>query len=172
MSIKQLLFTGSVWAGIIVGMPCTWAQDAGWYIGAGAGNSNVDQSAFAFKDDTAVKLFAGYNFNQHFALEGGYVDLGELHVDARPGALVALNGFQFVAVGIIPINERLSVFGKAGAYAWKADGGSAFNDHQGTAFTVGIGVTYGGKVAVRAEWERLDVDLFSVSVAFSPFRRR
>ena len=162
MNVKQLIFTGIILAIIAVGMPVASADGAGWYVGAGAGNADVNGSAF--EDDRGVKLFAGYHFNEHLALEGGYVDLGEFDVEARPGSSVEIDGFQFVAVGIIPIKEKFSVFGKAGAYAWDADG--ELGDYQGTVFTFGVGVTYAGKVAVRVEWERFDIDLLSVSVVF------
>jgi OmpA-OmpF porin, OOP family len=36
-------------------------------------------ASFDMEDsDTAVKLFAGFNFNPNFAVEFGYVDLGEI----------------------------------------------------------------------------------------------
>lgn len=51
-------------------IPTTGVSVTGWYIGVGAGHSDVDSKDFS--DDIGNKLFMGYNFNENLALEGGY----------------------------------------------------------------------------------------------------
>src|SRR3546814_1380705 len=53
------------------------AEEPGFYLGAGAGQSFVDETGYD-DEDTAFSAFGGYQFNQWFGLEAGYADLGEL----------------------------------------------------------------------------------------------
>lgn len=62
--------------------PEALAKDAGFYIGGSVGSakiedkvSDIDEIEFD-ESDFAFKIFAGYQFNGVFALEGGYVDFG------------------------------------------------------------------------------------------------
>jgi OOP family OmpA-OmpF porin len=81
------------------------AAHAGWYVGAGAGQSSLDEEiasegqlaaavdgldpdtiSFAADDsDTGWKVFGGYRFNHYFALEGQYADLGSVEVSSVTG---------------------------------------------------------------------------------------
>ncbi len=94
-SIVALLSTGFL-CGLMLGSPTiSHAQDSGWYIGAGAGATDVDSDTSNFApamaalghivsdvniDDSSEgwKLFGGYNVNEYFATELAYVDLGEV----------------------------------------------------------------------------------------------
>jgi OOP family OmpA-OmpF porin len=117
--------------------PMAFAEDAGWYIGANAGQARAkiddaritsgllgegftvtsisnDERHFGFK------AFGGYEFNRYFALEGGYFDLGRFGftADTNPaGSLrgdIKINGVNLDAVGSVPISEQFSVFARAG----------------------------------------------------------
>ena len=69
---------------------------------------------------TGYKLFGGYKFNKNFALEGGYFDLGKFGFTATTvpaGTLngnIKLKGLNLDAVGILPIAEKFSAFGRVG----------------------------------------------------------
>lgn len=114
------------------------AAGAGWYGGLSVGGSQISMSdnilpvapvaattTSLHKDDssTGFKLFGGYRYNQNFALEGGYTDLGKF--DARRdvtapvvGSIsrnMRMAGFDLAAVGIIPVQNGFSLFGKIGA---------------------------------------------------------
>ena len=70
--------------------------------------------------DTGYKLFGGYKFNRNFAVEGGYFDLGRFGFTATTvpaGTLngsIKLRGVNLDAVGILPITEKFSAFGRVG----------------------------------------------------------
>jgi OmpA-OmpF porin, OOP family len=90
---------------------------------AGIGHTGITTD----ETDSAWKVYAGYRFNRHLAIEGGLVDLGEFtarttvtSVDGlpvTPGTLIITAktdiGFQLAGVGIWPIGPA-SVFGKLG----------------------------------------------------------
>ena len=158
---------------------------------AGAANiaSGVDEK------DTGFKLQFGYQFNPNFAIEGGLVDLGEFQYDATftggtAQAKWEAKGVSINALGILPINDSFSVFGKVGVVNAKVEldvsatgpGGTATgsDDEKTWSPVFGLGAIYNAtkSVGIRAEYERYsslgddattgegDIDLFSVGVSF------
>lgn len=149
----------------------TGGASAGGYIGAGAGLTTVDVcddlnslgATSCDDEDTGLKVFGGYKFNPNFAVEGLWADLGEVSATGPGGtATVEVDGFGAAAVGIIPLNEQFSIFGKVGAFMWDASGGGAASgtDDDGTDIMFGAGVSWDftSRFGVRAEWERFDID--------------
>ena len=61
--------------------PTLPSRDAGFYIGGALGQSSFDvecaRTTSCDDSDSSWKIFGGYQFNKHFALEFGYADLGE-----------------------------------------------------------------------------------------------
>ena len=161
-------------------LPIAAQADDTWYVGAGVGLSNVDEFGID-EDDTGFKLLSGYDFNEFFAVEAAYVDLGELEEDSIAGGPLAeleVDGFSLAAVGTYPITDIVSIHGKAGVYFWDADilGVIApqFNDDSDNDIFFGAGISYRfyQRFAVVGEWERyeiddFDVDLFSIGVSYS-----
>lgn len=117
--------------------PFATADDSGWYMGANIGESRakIDDARITSSllgtgftttsiaddnRDTGYKLFGGYQFNENFALEGGYFDLGRFGYTATTvpaGTLtgsIKLKGVNLDAVGILPITEKFSAFGRLG----------------------------------------------------------
>jgi OOP family OmpA-OmpF porin len=107
----------------------------GWYSGLSAGRSQVGirdslvpttgaaLSRFDTDDsNTGFKFYGGYRFNRNVTLEGGYADFGkfdsqrEMMVPAF-GSLssgIRASGFYVGAVGVVPLPNRFSLFGKLG----------------------------------------------------------
>lgn len=163
-------------------------SDSGFYVGASVGQAQLDLDGEAdfggglenFKfddDDTAYKIFGGYNFGLiplvDLAVEGAYVDFGafkgdgllsntEVEVDGWTGA--GLAGIKLGPVGI---------FGKVGAILWDSEFDNNLGDDDGTDPLYGIGARFTlFSLQVRAEWERYDlddadIDYFSVGGAFT-----
>ena len=144
--------------------------------------------------DTGYKLFAGYQFHPNFAIEGGYFDLGKFGYTATTvpaGTLrgdIRLNGVHLDLLGILPVTEQFSVFGRVGAnYARARDtfagtGAVAVVNpnpsKRDTNYKIGAGVLYNFSpvLAVRAEVERYrindavgnkgHVDMFSLGLLY------
>ncbi|PIP01862.1 MAG: flagellar motor protein MotB [Zetaproteobacteria bacterium CG12_big_fil_rev_8_21_14_0_65_54_13] len=119
--------------------------DTGWYLGASAGQaiSQINSSKIAAQANgpgvttTSInednrgfgwKAFGGYQFNENFALETGYFDLGRFgftSITAPAGTLngdLKAQGVNLDMVGIIPFYEALSAFGRVGlTYAKASD---------------------------------------------------
>ena len=154
-----------------------FAQDKGFYMGIGLGQSKAkdwcgDLASDGFTgscDDTATgkKIFLGYQYNKNFAIEGAYVDLGkakasETVLGVPVSAYAKAKTWQLVAVGTLPLANNFSLFGKAGLHNWDLDvGASALGlsdkvSDKGTDFTFGFGAGYEitKNLGLRLEWER------------------
>ncbi len=162
--------------------------------GTGLTATNINRD----NHDTAYKLFGGYQFNQNFALEGGYFNLGKFGFSSRTGTTgtfngqVKIQGFNLDLVGTLPVTERFSVFARAGAQAAKTGDTysgttpiSGFNpspSKREVNYKAGVGLQYeiNPSFLVRAEAERYRIsdnigkkgnaDMVSLSLVF-PFGR-
>ena len=170
------------------------AQDytTGPYIGGNIGRTQADfnndyasqtlgssglrlDSVTADNSGTGYKLFGGYQLNRNFAVEGGYFDLGRFSygLGTTPAGTFSGNtrvrGLNLDLVGILPLSDSFSVFGRVGAaYAQSRanfastgavpvnTSGTRSND---TNLKLGLGMQYAitEALAVRAEIERYRV---------------
>ncbi len=187
-----------------------WANSA-WYIGAGIGRSavkideeriiaslraNAADSVSIQSDErsTAYKIFLGKQLSRHFALEGGYFDLGNFGFNAittPAGTLngkVGFKGGNLDLLAQLPMTERFSVYGKLGMSYVKTT--TQFTGNRLYAVTnpnpserkfnpkVGVGVEFklSEALAMRAEVERHrlndavgnrgDADLFAFNLVY------
>jgi Outer membrane protein beta-barrel domain len=181
-------------AGFLLVTSLAQAADNGFYIGAGAtesdyGLSNPD-AASPFDDSTnGYKLIAGVRLLDSFAIEANYIDHGDATV---PSGNVCL---QFItvpcpsttsltaamtsafAVGFLHF-PVVDLFAKAGVSSWKVDGHStggftpAFRiNESGTDVAYGAGLqVHFGSLGTRLEYERFDIGrnetLDAVSLSF------
>lgn len=149
--------------------PPTLAKDSGGYIGGSLGLTTIDVcddlNAIGFTacddKDTGFKLFGGYKFNPYVAVEGGYVNFGEISATFAPVTVTVETDALFVAaVGFLPVGSKFSLLGKVGAFFWDitASGGGASVSDDGTDLLLGIGVNYDitEQWAVRGEFESYD----------------
>lgn len=151
---------------------------AGWYVGAGAGQTNTEvESSFdtgageSISDsDSSSKVFGGFGFSNHFAVEFGYADLGEYTADipADPVYITMESTAIFVElVGSAKVHDRVDIFGKLGvaqsdSEMTMSNGVISYTgDNASVNPVVGIGFDFnvtklapGGRFDVRLEWEQ------------------
>jgi OOP family OmpA-OmpF porin len=155
------------------------------YIGGSVGASKAHglctgvPGASCDDDDTAWSVFAGYQTHRYFAVEFGYRDLGEV-ATGLPGALTSIEAkmFEVLAVGILPLGDKLALYGKFGAYFGETDivtnsplGATVDNDSN-IDLTYGVGAEweFTKQLRLRVEYQRYtdiastDVDLDTLSV--------
>lgn len=130
-------------------------------LGSGGQNEQLiglgfDDASTAFDDkDTAYRVYGGYRFHRNFAAEIAYVDLGrfELRSTVVPaGTLtnrIRSSGVDFSVLGLLPVSERWTVFGRLGVLAARAkasysgDGSVFINDGEGEQSKRTSGIVYG-----------------------------
>ena len=195
----------------LMAAPFAMAQDAGWYGGANIGrtqasiddgrisndllDSGLTTTSIEDNDrDRGYKLFGGYQYNKNFAVEAGYFDLGRFGFAANTaptGTLsgdIKVRGLNLDAVGILPITEKFSAFGRIGVAYAHTDGSFAGTgavnvldpnpSARDTNLKVGLGVQYAmtEALSLRAEIERYrindavgnkgDIDMASIGLVY------
>jgi len=149
----------------------------------------VDVTSKIDDSDTAYGIAGGYQLNDHFAFEFAYVDLGAFNnqatvtltdgtstADADILLETSANGPVVSMLGILPIGERFSVFGRLGLSFLNADGTARITENgtsqharqtsQKTDAIYGIGAEYSFSkyFGIRLGWDRyLDVGTKDVS---------
>lgn len=133
--LKKLLLASSL------AVISTTASAAGGYIGFSVGQTDPDQEGF--DDATSMAFTGGLKVNDNFALELSYIDLGESDDDIDPVWTLEADGINFSAVGIIPINESIDLFAKAGMFMWDVtvdeEGYGEIYSDDGTDISLGFG---------------------------------
>ena len=174
----------------VMSSPSAMADDAFWYLGGNIGQSRakIDDARITAQlpgsvsindnnSDTAYKLFGGYQFNRNFAVEGGYFNLGKFGYTATTmpaGSLtgnIKLQGLNIDAVGMLPLADRFSVFGRLGLqYAQAKDEFSSSGvvnmptnpnpSKNATNYKAGLGLQYdfNRSLGMRVEAERYRID--------------
>jgi OOP family OmpA-OmpF porin len=143
----------------------------------------LDLSSTLDDSDTGYGVAGGYQLNDHFAMEFAYVDLGSVEyqfavtvtdgedvADAEVGLASAAEGAVVSALGILPIGERFSLFGRVGLAMLSADGTARValggNSQQASqssqkfdpVFGAGAEFSVTKHFAIRLAWDRyLDV---------------
>lgn len=154
-----------------------WADEAtGWYVGAGAGQSQAKQycdpstgEVIVSCDDTgtAWRLLLGYQINRYLGVEGGYLNLGQFNSTTMVSGVTATDQTKIHAgylegLAILPIGGRFSLYAKAGTAFWTFQthdtlGGAGVPDQSqnGWSFMGGAGAQFffTKNLAFRAEYE-------------------
>ena len=157
--------------------------DGNWFVGGSIGSSTIDDTIETIPvdtDSTSIRLYGGYEFNKHFAIEFGYLDFGEftesLQIDGSPVELSAeADGFTLSVVGTLPLSDRFSLHGTVGSFFW--DGDTSFNgiadDPGDTNLFLGVGANFSltTSLSIRAEFanyelEETDAQVLSLGLAY------
>lgn len=190
---------------------CTWADD-GWYVVGEVTHArdkldtSTADAALTAAGATALtssgkhnsnkwRLQLGYQVNSNFAVEAGYIDFGKVNYSASYAGGAAsgtakAGGIDVAALGILPLTDSLSVFGKAGLVAARVKSDLAATGSAATAtgsasanvvsplFGLGLDYKLNPAVDLRAEYDhasnlgksgktgKLTADMLSVGLAY------
>ena len=173
----------------------TFAQDGAFYVGGSIGQATAKDGCDGVSgvpgvscddEDTSWKIFGGYKFNRNFALEFGYVDLIEVTASGPGGtASIEATAFELVGVGMLPLANNFSLYGKIGLYRAETElsvntflvVGSEKENNTDLTFGIGAQFDVSKQFAIRAEWQRYqdvgggdigesDVDVIGVGALF------
>lgn len=143
-------------------------ENSGLYLGAGFGDysseiQDVGDVDIDFDDDSdASKLFAGWRFNRFLALELNYIDFGDTNVGIDALEIgTDTTGLAPYLVGTLPLGP-IELFAKAGVLFYDIevtlDGAELIDERdQDVVYGAGIGLTLLGRLALRAEYEVVEI---------------
>lgn len=167
MTIKRVALNGLALLGMFASASVLADVQPGFYAGAGVGKASIEIDDADFDaDDTAFKVYGGYNFNQNFAVELTYLDGG--NPDDRFGPFsveVAIDAINISAVGRLPVGEVFSLFGKVGFASYDVEVTARLGDASGSddgsdedlSYGIGGAFNLGPAFELRAEYEAIDV---------------
>ncbi len=160
------------------------AQAGGFFVGGSIGQASLDEDFDGLTVDdnsTAIRIVAGWRFNDYFALEGGYHDFGDFEQTfdnaGVPGpAKLSADGFTLGAVGSIPVSERFALTGRAGMFFWNGTA-EVNNVSQATPedsnLYLGAGVSFdlSNRLQLTGDWTRYELEdavsgVFSVGLQY------
>ena len=153
-------------------LSCSYGVSAAPYVGFSIGQATIDDACDDINipgvscddSDTSFKIYGGSKVNKNFGFEIAYVDMGQAELtDGVTTIKYEATGFNFSALGIIPVSNNVDIFGKAGLMLWDAEASisAPFNvseDDNGTDITFGVGINFNAseKFAIRAEFEKFN----------------
>lgn len=169
------------------------AAENGFYVGGGLGVSSLDVRDFNpdyadlrfEQEDFGFKLFGGYRVLKYFAVEAGYTDFGNVkmweggNLDSYQESNIDVTMWSGYAVGLIPVSEKVDLFGKVGYASWNVDNRVIDVDETEDRSTSGSDPAWGlginlrfKKLGARFEGDWLNIGdssgvfLFSVSLTY------
>jgi OOP family OmpA-OmpF porin len=196
MTLKKIALAAAMaTAGVVASSAMAQSMaDRGGYVGGAFGQSSADcepSAGLSCDDkDTSWKVFGGYQINRNFAVELGYANLGEISISGGGvRATAESTAWDLVGLGIWPVNNQFSIYGKLGVYMATVDvsvspsAAGESGDDSTTGLTFGAGVRYNftRNLGLQAEWQRYgkveapsdtaitgdsDLDVLSVGIVY------
>lgn len=146
----------------------------GIYLGGGAGRTishgicDLDGECTEDDGSTPVMVFGGYRFGKMLAVEGAYLDIGQVDQNGTDSVLgiaqssLSSKGIAVSGLLFMPFWDELEFFGRLGGYFSKneiegtsTNQGSVSLDESGAQLLAGAGaqVNMGEVIALRFEWQ-------------------
>jgi OOP family OmpA-OmpF porin len=142
------------------------AEPNPFYVGADLGATKMERWSDA--KESSYGVFAGYTFNQNFAVEAGWRRL----YDNSGFGWSRGDQTSLSLIGSVPLADKLSIYGRLGAsylekkYSYSDGGG--FNDHTtGAVYGVGLNYKFNEKVSARIVVQRPGEDMTNMSAGVS-----
>ncbi|NQZ27449.1 MAG: outer membrane beta-barrel protein [Colwellia sp.] len=136
-----------------------------FYLGGKLGVNHYQHGCEAWsldcdKNSFAAGVFTGYQFNENFAVEAAYIDLGDAKASYLENGNVyqhtgSMKGLELSALGSLYLTEEIAAFAKAGIFNWHGENKGPFNKTNADDWstTVGAGITYQLNDAWQARFE-------------------
>ena len=141
------------------------AEDSGYYIGAGIGQSRQKFTDFDGKD-TSFKLYGGWSFNKYFAVEAGYIN-GGTQSDSFEGVNLDISNEGLFVEGLAkwPLGSVVAPYAKFGYVFYEStaklsSGSQSVSETESDSdFIYGGGLEFklGDNVRLRAEYEEVNL---------------
>lgn len=151
-------------------------NDEDFYLGAGLGNysaeiDDVDDADFDFdEDESASRLFAGWRFNNFFAVQVDRYDFSDASSASDLLDVTAeTRGWAPSVVGTLPAGP-VELFARAGILFYNVevdiDNDPVFDESgQDPVYAAGIGLTVLERLSLKLEYEVIDISEFDDSEA-------
>jgi OOP family OmpA-OmpF porin len=177
---RGFAISGVAALGLVMSVAAHAEREPGFYVGAGVGSGTLDfdQNDFTIAgvddSDTALKVYAGYTFNQFISIEAAYIDAGEPAEQINSVTLqFDVSVVNVSVIGHLPLTESFELFGKAGLASYDYDAVLSFNgltsdggddSDQDVSYGFGAAYSFAGPFEIRGEYEFIEIDSGSYDV--------
>jgi OmpA-OmpF porin, OOP family len=125
------------------------------YVGVSVGQNDIDLNGI--DKSTAFSIFGGLAFNEFFAAELAYVDMGSADT-IIPGYSIDGRAISLAAVGSLPLTPDFSLFAKLGYASTKLEAtGGASETHGDYTYGVGAQFDVSKEVGIRVAYDNYKV---------------
>jgi len=166
-------------------LPTLVQADTGLFVGASIGSSHLDEDFNGFSldtDATAYRILGGWQFGDVLGIEAGYHSFGEFAETIDLGGVSArteltADGWTLGGTLGLPLNEQISLFGRAGVFFWDADveldGFSvSVPDNENPYYGGGARVDLTPNLTLIGDWTRYELDSVNSDVISIGFQYR
>ena len=165
--------------------PLTATAGEGFYAGASIGKASLDDDFDGLKiddDTTAYRIVGGWWVNRYFALEAGYHNFGDFEQDFTSNGVsnkvkLSADGYTLGVQGSYPVANRVSVFGRAGAFFW--DGEAKINnvsqaspEETNPYLSLGLNYAINEDFSVNGDWTHYELEITNSDVFSIGFQYR
>ncbi|MES1982367.1 MAG: porin family protein [Pseudomonadota bacterium] len=137
-----------------------YSADEVFYVGANLGQARASgtlSGGASSATDTSFSVLGGYQINKIWAAELQYVDLGRIAYSGSTTTATS-TALALSALGMWPIDNNFSVFGKAGlAYSTTTSGRPQDTNRIGIAIGFGGQYNMSNVLGIRAGYDRYEV---------------
>lgn len=123
------------------------AEPTNFYAGGDIGSSKFEDAGHK----TSFGAFAGYTFNENFAIEAGFRRLGKWNIE---GSDVKANQLAISVLGSVPVADQVSVYGRLGYNRVESKWDDQKDTQNKALFGVGVSYAITKEVSARIEWQR------------------
>ena len=135
---------GRLSLGLMLLLAASLAQ-AGPYMGFKFGTLDYDLPYF--DDATTFEIMLGNRFNENFAIEASYIDLGESEDGIPPVWTISGSSLGLGMRVFAPVTDQVELTGRIGIHSWELqldeDGYGTLFEDDGTDLFYGFGVNFG-----------------------------
>jgi opacity protein-like surface antigen len=133
----------------------------GVYVGGSVGSTAITD----LSSKVGYGGYVGLKLNENFAIEAGAQSLGKFSV---AGADVSASAYNVSVLAGVPIDPKISIYGRLGYGSLTATAGGTTADTNSALYGVGARYNINQNLAVRAEYTRLasDTGTFGVGLQY------
>ncbi|WEF32959.1 outer membrane beta-barrel protein [Pseudoduganella chitinolytica] len=143
------------------------AAPVAFYGGVDLGATNIDDVAYVDGNKVSVGAFVGYGFNQNFAVEVGYRQLGKW--DIAGFADLKAKQTHVSVLGFLPLNPQTDVYARLGYNKVKAElsyfGEELGEDEDRALIGLGLNYSFNTQLSGRVEVQKPASNVTNVHAA-------
>ena len=124
------------------------AAEPSFYVGGDVGSSKPEDLDGR---KASYGIFAGYQFDENFAIEAGYRNLGKWDI---LGVDLKTNQLALSVIGSVPVADQVAVYGRVGYNRVEAKALGEKEHENKALFGVGVSYQFTKEISGRVEWQR------------------